>query len=290
MLMQQILSGFLASGIYALFAVGFTLIFGVMGVLNMAHADFATVAALTAIAAVGAGFGPIPAIAVMLLVTAAIALLAERAAMRPARRFKGEAAVEMPLIATIGAGMIIQNGAALMFGNKALVFPWRAQAFVKLGGYFFSQGLVYSMAVACVLLVMLEILVNRSNFGRQIRAVALNPVAARIMGIDVNRTITITVVITSLLAATAGCLAGMSYGLVSPLMGIPYAIKGLVAMIVGGVGSLRGAMLGAILIGVSEAIAVTYFGSQARDVSVFVVLIFVLSVRPGGLAPVQPTR
>lgn len=114
--------------------------------------------------------------------------------------------------------------------------------------------------------------------------------AARIMGIDVNRVIVMTVFITALLAATAGCLVGISYGLVSSLMGIPYAIKGLVAMIVGGVGSLRGAMLGAVLIGVSEAVAVTYLGSQARDVSVFLVLILVLSVRPGGLVPVPQTR
>ena len=290
MLTQQILSGFLASGVYALFAVGFTMIFGVMGVLNMAHADFATVAALTIIMVVGAGLGPVPAIVITLLVTGAVAVLVERVAMRPARRFKGDAAIEMPLIATIGAGMIIQNGAALMFGNKALVFPWRAQSFIKVGGYFVSQGLVYSMVVACALLVALEVLVHRTDFGRQIRAVALNPMAARVMGIDVNRVIVITVFITSMLAATAGCLAGISYGLVSPLMGIPYAIKGLVAMIVGGVGSLRGAVLGAMLIGVSEAVAVTYLGSQARDVSVFVVLILVLSMRPGGLVPTAQMR
>ncbi|MFZ2157093.1 MAG: branched-chain amino acid ABC transporter permease, partial [Bradyrhizobium sp.] len=104
MLIQQILSGILASGIYALFAVGFTIIFGIMGVLNMAHADLATVAALTLILCVGAGLGAALAFPIALVITVVVALAIERAAMRPGRRFKGDAAIEMPLIATIGAG------------------------------------------------------------------------------------------------------------------------------------------------------------------------------------------
>lgn len=283
MIAQQILNGFLASGTYALFAVGFTMIFGIMGVLNMAHADLAMVAALAIVWAVSAGFSPIPAVLIAVVATVVMALVVERVAMRPGRRFKGEAAIEMPLIGTIGAGMVLQNVAALLFGNKIIFFPWQLPAFVNIGGFLVSQGLLISAAVAIVLLVLLEILVDRTSIGRQIRAVAQNPTAAKIMGINTDLVIVSTVALTALIAGIAGGLVGLSYGFVSPLMGISYAIKGLVAMIIGGVGSLRGAVLGAVMIGIIEALAVTWFGSQMKDVAVFAVLLAVLAVRPSGL-------
>jgi branched-chain amino acid transport system permease protein len=203
--------------------------------------------------------------------------------MRPGRRFKGDAGTEMPLIATIGAGMILQNGAALLFGNKATAFPIQLWSIVKVGGIFMTEGLIVSLFVALVLLVALELLVGYTDFGRQIRAVAQNRDAAQIMGIDANRVIVLTVAMSTLLAGVAGILVGLSYGVVSPLMGIPYAIKGLVAMIVGGVGSLRGAVLGAVLIGVAEALSTTWIGSASRDVSVFLILLLALLLRPKGI-------
>jgi branched-chain amino acid transport system permease protein len=290
MLSQQILNGLLASGVYALFAVGFTMIFGIMGVLNMAHTDFAMAAALAIVWAVSAGAAPLPAVMIAVSVTLGLALIVERFAMRPGRRFKGEAAIEMPLIATIGAGMVLQNGAALLFGNKVIFFPWQLPGFMNVGGFLVSQGLLISAVAAVILLVLLELLVARTSFGRQVRAVAHNPNAAKIMGINTNRVIVTTVALTAALAGIAGALVGLSYGFVAPLMGIPYAIKGLVAMIIGGVGSLRGAALGAVLIGVVEAVAVTYFGSQTKDFAVFAVLLAVLVIRPGGLVATPGAR
>ena len=290
MLTQQLLNGVLSSGIYALYAVGFTMIFGIMGVLNMAHADFGTVAAFAVIWTVSAGLAPVEAVLAASVVTLLVALLVERLAMRPGRRFKGDAAIEMPLIGTIGAGMILQNAAALIFGNKAIVFSFNMRAFLRVGGYLVSKGLIVSLIVSAVLLALLEFLVNRTGFGRQIRAVAQNRNAAEIMGINSERVILITFAITAALAGIAGCLVGLSYGLVSPYMAVSYAIKGLVAMIVGGVGSLPGAVLGALLIGVVEAITVSQFGSQMRDVGVFVVLMAVLAVRPSGLLRVAASR
>lgn len=283
MLTQQLINGVLASGIYALFAVGFTMIFGIMGVLNMAHADFGMVAAVAVIWAVSAGIAPIEAVLLAAVVMLAIALLTERIALRPGRRYSGDAAIEMPLIASIGAGMILQNAAAVIFGNKAIVFPLRLRGFFSVGGYLVSQGLAVSLAVSAVLLLLLEVLVSYTGFGRQIRAVAQNRNAAEIMGINSERVILLTFIITALLAGIAGCLVGMSYGLVAPYMAIPYAIKGLVAMIVGGVGSLPGAVLGALMIGVAEALTVNLLGSQMRDVGVFLVLMLVLALRPNGL-------
>lgn len=283
MLVQQICNGILASGIYALYAVGFTMIFGIMGVLNMTYADFGMVAAFAVVWAVSAGLGWPGAAVVSVLVLLLGALFLERFAMRPGRRFKGDAATEMPLIATIGAGMMLQNGAALLFGNKATAFPIQLWSFVKIGGIFMTQGLIVSLVVALVLLVALELLVEYSDFGRQVRAVAQNRDAARIMGIDADRVIVLTVAMSTLLAGVAGILVGISYGVVSPLMGIPYAIKGLVAMIVGGVGSLRGAVFGAVLIGVVEALSTTWIGSASRDVSVFLILLLTLLLRPKGI-------
>jgi branched-subunit amino acid ABC-type transport system permease component len=132
--------------------------------------------------------------------------------------------------------------------------------------------------------------VTHTGFGRQIRAVAQNRNAAEIMGINSERVILLTFSITAALAGIAGCLAGLSYGLVSPYMAVSYAIKGLVAMIVGGVGSLPGAVLGALLIGIVEALTVSLLGSQMRDVGVFVVLMAVLAVRPHGLLRVAASR
>lgn len=290
MLAQQVLNGVLSSGVYALYAVGFTMIFGIMGVLNMAHADFGTVAAFAIIWAVGAGLAPWEAVVAACSITLIAALLVERLAMRPGRRFKGDAAIEMPLIGTIGAGMILQNAAALIFGNKAILFPYSLRAFIRIGGFVVSKGLIVSLTVSAVLLALLEILVTRTGFGRQIRAVAQNRNAAEIMGINSERVILLTFSITAALAGIAGCLAGLSYGLVSPYMAVSYAIKGLVAMIVGGVGSLPGAVLGALLIGIVEALTVSLLGSQMRDVGVFVVLMAVLAVRPHGLLRVAASR
>lgn len=287
MLLQQILNKLLGSGIYALYAVGFTVIFGIMGVLNMAHADVGMAAAMAVVWAVMMGLGPIEAVALSLAVTALIAVVIERCAIRPAQRFKSDAAIEMPLIATIGIGMILENLAALLLGNRGLPFPFQRSAFLNIGGFLLSEGLLISAGIAFVLLLALELLVTRTGFGRQVRAVAQNRNAARIMGIDPEFTVLITVILTSGLAGIAGCLAGVSYGIVAPYMGIPYAIKGLVAMIVGGIGSLRGAVLGAMLIGVVEAVAVTYFGSQSRDVWVFVILMIVLALKPTGLVKAQ---
>lgn len=283
MLVQQLLNGVLASGIYALFAVGFTMIFGIMGVLNMAQADFAMVAALAIVGAMALGSPVAVAAAAAALAVAVIALALERLVIRPSRRFGGEAAIELPLIGTVGAGLVLQNVAALVFGNKALVFPFQLREYVRIGGYFVSKGLLVSGCTALVLLVALEYLVGRTDFGRQVRAVAQNPNAAKIMGINTNLVVVVTTAMTAALAGIGGVLAGLSYGLVAPLMGVTYGLKGLVAMIVGGVGSLRGAALGALMIGLAEAGAVTYWGSQLRDFSVFVVLLVVLVIRPHGL-------
>ena len=285
MLLQQLVNGILVSGIYALFAVGFAIIFGMMGVLNMAHADFAMVAAFAMVWAVGAGLNPVAGIAVSIVVTVVVALSVERIVIRPSRRFGGDAGVELPLIATLGCGLMLQNVVALLFGNKAMVFPASLRAYWRVGGLLVSQSLLISFGVALTLIAMLELLVRRSDLGRQMRAVAQNRAAAEIMGINATAIVVLSMALTSALAGVAGLLVGYSYGLVSPFLGLTYAIKGLIAMIIGGVGSITGAALGALVIGLIEAVTVALFGSQLRDLGVFLVLLAVLLFRPSGLLP-----
>lgn len=285
MLLQQLINGVLASGIYALFAVGFAIVFGIMGVLNMAHADFAMVAAFAVVWLAGAGLGPIWGTAGAILVTIVLALLMERIAIRPARRVGGDAGVELPLIATLGCGLMLQNGTALIFGNKAMAFPMSLRGYLRIGDIRVSEGLLVSGCVGLALVVALELLVRRGDFGRQMRAVAQNRNAAEIMGIDATLIIVLSVALTAGLAGVAGLLVGLSYGLISPFLGLGYTIKGLIAMIIGGVGSVTGAALGALVIGLTEAVTVALWGSQLRDLSVFVVLLAVLILRPGGLLP-----
>lgn len=285
MLLQQVVNGVLASGIYALFAVGFAIVFGVMGVLNMAHADFAMVAAFAVVWSISAGLNTVAGVAVSLVITVVVALIIERFAIRPARRFGGDAGAELPLIATLGCGLMLQNVVALLFGNKAMVFPVSLRAYLRVGGLLVSEGLLISFGVALVLIAVLEVLVRRSDFGRQMRAVAQNRNAAEIMGINATAVVVLSMALTAALAGVAGLLVGFSYGLVSPFLGLTYSIKGLIAMIIGGVGSVTGAALGALVIGLTEAATVALWGSQLRDLSVFLVLLAVLLLRPSGLLP-----
>lgn len=290
MLAQQFVNGILTSGIYALFAVGFAMVFGILGVLNMAHADFAMVAALCLVFAVGAGLDPVASIGLAILGTIVISIIVERVAIRPSRRAGGDGSIEMPLIATIGVSMVLENTAALVFGNRPTLFPFRLRGYFNVDGVLVSKSLLVSALVAALLLAALEFVVGRTDFGRQIRAVAQNRNSARIMGINADRIIVAVIVITATLSGIAGGLVGMSYGFVSPFMAVPYAIKGLIAMIIGGVGSLRGAVLGALLLGAIKSLSVLYLGSELRDVAVFVVLMTVLLLRPEGLVRVARTR
>ena len=154
--------------------------------------------------------------------------------------------MELPLIATLGCGLILQNVVALLFGSKAMVFPAGLRAYLRIGGALVPEGLLISFGVALALIAGLELLVRRSGFGRQMRAAAQNRNAAEIRGINATSVVVLSMALTAALAAVAGLLVGFSYGLVSPFLGLTYAIKGLIAMIIGGVGSITGAALGTL--------------------------------------------
>jgi branched-chain amino acid transport system permease protein len=281
LVLQQAANGLLVGGSYALVAIGFTLIFGVAGILNLAHADIFMVGAYAGAVALafvpgGTAVAIVAAVCGSMLAGAAV----ERFALRPVRG----GAFLAPLITSIGASMILQNLAVRIFGARSLPFAVGFQpGFVRIGDIQVSTIQLVMFVVALVLMVGVRLLVSRTAFGRAIRATAEDGEVARLLGIDVNRVILLTIMLGSALAGVAGVTIGASYNTVSPFMGVTFGLKGLVVMIVGGVGSITGAVVGGLLLGVIEALAVGFISSAYRDAVAFGLVLVILLVRPRGL-------
>lgn len=281
LLLQQTANGLMVGAVYALIALGFTLVFGVAGVVNMAHPDLFMIGGVAAwVVSVPLHLPFLLAIVLGSAVAALVGIVVERVAIRPVA--SGE--VLAPLITTIGASIFIENATSNIFGSQALFFP----SFLPTNPVFVGPVrvtelkvivLIASLAMAAGLLV----LINRSRLGRAIRATAENPEVAQILGVDVQLVTVATVAIASALGGAGGALVGQLYNGVYPLMGLDYGIKGLVVMIVGGVGSIEGAVLVGLSLGVMESLTATLWSSAYRDAIAFVLLILFLLFRPSGL-------
>ncbi|SOC55113.1 branched-chain amino acid ABC transporter permease [Ornithinimicrobium cerasi] len=282
--MQQLLNGVFLGSIYALFAIGFTLVFGILDRLNLAHPAVFAAAAFIGIELVTVGGVSIwLAIPLVAGIGALLGLVIERVAFRPLRgrpdaHFAG-------LISSIGlAGMII---ALLLwrYGPDTRRFP--ADAFpattFEVAGARVTLLQVAILAISILLMVGLTWLVARSRLGRAMRAVAENPRAATVLGIDVDRVTATTFALSSALGAVAGALFAMNVNSAQLGMGAAIELKGLAVIIVGGMGSLPGALVGGLLLGLAEVFAVQYIGSSWRDLVAFGMLFLLLVVRPQGL-------
>ena len=289
--LQQLLNGITWGGIYALIALGYTMVYGVLKLINFAHGDVYMVGAMTGYyLAHAAGFAAHPSLyglAVTLLVSMAVcgALGAtiERVAYRPLRlRGAGRLA---PLITAIGVSLLLENTGQLVFGADPKFFPALVESreLVSLGGISLSNVQAVVLATALALMAGLEFVVMRTRFGRAIRAVSFDAPAAALMGVPVDRVILGTFVLGSALAAAAGILVGLSNPKIDPLMGIMPGIKAFVAAVLGGIGNIPGAMAGGLLLGVIETLVAGYLSSTYRDAIAFVVLIAILLLRPTGL-------
>jgi branched-chain amino acid transport system permease protein len=282
--MQQLLNGIFLGSIYALFAIGFTLVFGVLDRLNLAHSAVFSAAAFVGIELVTRGELSIwIAIPIVLVVGAVLGLIIERVAFRPLKdrhdaHFAG-------LISSIALGAMFLALLQARYGPDTRRFPPDAfpQTRFEVGGVVVSLLQVVIVAVSLALMVGLALLVSRSRLGRGMRTVAENPHAARLLGIDVDRVTAITFAISSALGAVAGVLFALNVNSAQISMGFNIELKGLAVIIVGGMGSLPGAMLGGLLVGLAEVFAVTYVGSSWRDVVAFGLLFAILLVRPQGL-------
>lgn len=283
--MQQLLNGLFLGSIYALFAIGFTLVFGILDRLNLAHPAAFAASAFVGIWLTESFDLPIGVVLLLVFAFGAImGLLIERIAFRPLRdrpdaHFAG-------LISSIAmAGMIIALLQAV-FGPNTRRFPVGTvtDASIDFGGGVTASVLqIVIVAVSLGLMIGLTILVSRSALGRSMRAVAENPGAARVLGVNVDRVTSLTFAISTALGAVAGVLFALSVNSAQLGMGGAIELKGLAVIIVGGMGSLPGALVGGLILGIAEVFAIQYVGSSWRDLIAFALLFVILLVRPQGL-------
>jgi branched-chain amino acid transport system permease protein len=285
--LQQLVNGLSLGSIYALIALGYTMVYGVLRLINFAHGDVYMVGAYAGYylsrRLQGAEPSLLSALLVMLgsmLACAALGILIERLAYRPVRR---EARLTL-LITAIGVSLFIENVAQLLFGADPKFFPSLApHARYVVAGVRLTSEQITVIVVSVLLMVFLRFFIMKTRTGKAMRAVSFSLDAARLMGISTDWIISVTFALGSALAAAAGVLIGMQIPKIDPQMGIIYGLKAFVAAVLGGIGSVPGAVLGGLLIGTSEVMVVGYLSAGYRDAIAFAILILVLLLRPQGL-------
>jgi branched-chain amino acid transport system permease protein len=283
-LAQQLLNGLFLGAVYALFAVGYTLVFGVLDILNLAHAAIFTAAAFAAFSLAGMSL-PLPAAFVVAAVMAGVmGILLDRVAFAPLRA--RNAGTLVPLISSIGVAIII--GAVLrgIYGVDERHFTTggldTAPA-IHAGPVTFTTVELTIFVAAIVLMIGLSWVLRATTLGRRIRAVAEDRVAAALLGVDLERTIAATFFIASSLGGAAGVLTALRYNSVTLDMGGPIELKGLAVIILGGMGSVTGAVIGGFILGAVETLAIAYGLSAWRDAILFGVMFLLLVLRPTGI-------
>ncbi|HKG47035.1 MAG TPA: branched-chain amino acid ABC transporter permease [Pyrinomonadaceae bacterium] len=309
--LQQLINGISLGAIYSLIALGYTMVYGVLKLINFAHGDVYMVGAFmgfylaNGLGARGAqmlGMGAdsfvargllgggtlepslITALVVMLLamaICAAIGVVIERFAYRPVRKYSRLTA----LITAIGVSLLLENGGQVVFGAEPKFFPelFRKRNIDLVGGASINSADIVVLIIALALMIALQLIVYRTKTGRAMRAVSFNLQSAKLMGINTDRIIAFTFALGSALAAAAGVLVAIRIPRIDPLMGILVGLKAFVAAVLGGIGNIPGAMLGGLLIGITETMVVGYLSPTYKDAVAFAILILILLFRPSGL-------
>lgn len=280
-LIQTLISGLSLGSIYALIALGYTMVYGIAKMLNFAHGDIIMVGAYAVITAVFTmGLPPFIAILISIALCALLGIVIEFLAYRPLRQAQPLAV----LITAIGVSYLLQNLALLIYGSEQKAFQTIvALPTVHIGGVYIDGITLATLVVTAVIMVALSLFINKTRMGKAMRAVSEDKEAAELMGISVNRTITVTFAIGSALAGVAAIFYGAAYTYIRPTTGAMPGIKAFTAAVFGGIGSIPGAMLGGILLGVIEQLSKTYISTLWADAIVFGVLVVVLVVKPTGL-------
>jgi len=295
--LQQLINGLVLGSIYALIALGYTMVYGILELINFAHGEVTMMGAMVCLAImqallVGAGAPPGVALALGLagaiVVCMALGFTIERVAYRPLRRAPRLAA----LITAIGVSIVLQNVAMLVWGKRYISFPPVIElARYDIAGAHITNLQIAIVALAVLLMAALLLLVHRTRLGRAMRATAQSPDLAALMGINPNAIVSVTFVIGAALAAVAGVMVSAYYGIAHYYMGFLLGLKAFTAAVLGGIGNIAGAVLGGLLLGVIESLGAGYIGdltfgflgSHYQDVFAFFVLILVLVFRPSGL-------
>jgi branched-chain amino acid transport system permease protein len=282
--LQQVINGLQLGFVYALIALGYTMVYGIVRLINFAHGDVFMVGAYFGFYAITRAMLPLPlALLVAMAGCAVLGVAIERIAYKPLRQAPRIAA----LITAIGVSIFLEYFTSLRFvfgpNYQAYPRPFVVRSYDLGGGVTVSTIQIVVFAVATGLLILLQLFVKRTKTGMAMRAVSFDKDTARLMGINVDLIISITFAIGSALAAAGGVLYGIAYPQINPFMGIMPGLKAFVAAVLGGIGIIPGAMIGALIMGLVEVLSAAFVSSTLRDAFAFGILILVLLVKPGGI-------
>ena len=281
-LVQQIINGISLGSIYALIALGYTMVYGIVKLINFAHGDIFMIGSFIGFYSITIlNLGLFPALILSMVFCAIFGVLIERIAYKPLRNATRIAA----LITAIGVSLFIENGFIYIRGAQPVAYPGDVLPIKNIEwlGLTISSQSLSILGISIALMIILQLIVHKTKTGKAMRAVSLDYDAARLMGINVNNTISATFAIGSALAGAAGVIFGLYYIKIEPLMGIIPGLKAFIAAVLGGIGLIPGAMVGGLLLGVIESLVSAAGFSLWRDGVAFIVLILILIFRPSGL-------
>lgn len=284
MFLEQLINGITLGSIYAIVALGYTLVFGVLNIINMSHGEIFMFGAFMGVLVTQTLQLPLwVAFLVAIVVTGIMGYFLERFALRPLRGKQGVSHLA-PLISTIGVSIFLENLAHHLFG--AGNHPFRtslSEMSIKVGSITIYVVQIVIFVIAVILMVGLSYWLSKTKAGKALRASAENLNAASLLGVNTKKMITFTVILASAMGGVAGILVGMAFNSVTPQMGLSMGLKGLAIIILGGMGSVKGAMVGGLILGLSETFIVAFGDSGYRDAIAFIAIIIILLIRPQGI-------
>jgi branched-chain amino acid transport system permease protein len=282
-LLQQLVNGVSLGSIYALIALGYTMVYGIINLINFAHGEIYMIGAYVGFALttfLHLGFWP--SLIISMAACSILGVVVERVAYKPIRKSTRIAA----LITAISVSLFLQYGMMYFVKAETRTFPdVLAKTNINLfnGGVVLDSRNLYILMITIVLMILLQFVIHRTKVGKAMRAVSLDSEAAQLMGVDVNKTISYTFAIGSALAGAAGVLVGVYYNTINPLMGAGPGLKAFVAAVIGGIGIIPGAVFGGFFLGMTETMVSAYGGSLFKDAVAFAILILILLIKPSGL-------
>lgn len=277
---MQLINGLNIGSIYALIALGYTMVYGIAKLINFAHGDIIMVGAYLSLVLLQTGMHWVLAVCGGIVLCGLLGFLMEKIAYKPLRN----ASRISLLITAIGMSYLLENAFQMIFSSTPKPYPSFIQLpAITLGGIKISSNYYMTFFVSVILMIILHLFVQKTNMGKAMRAVSEDSDAAKLMGINVDQTISFTFVIGSCLAAVAGILYSNCYPIISPTMGSLPGIKAFIAAVLGGIGSIPGAVLGGFILGMIETVVKAYISSQLADTIVFGVLIIMLIFKPAGI-------
>lgn len=281
MVLQQLINGLMLGSMYSLIAIGYTLVFGLLNLLNLAHGDVFMFGGFIALFVVTSAGLPLWAAFILSMVgTGILGLLVERICFRP---LKGQFHMA-PVLSTLAFGIILVDVTRHIWGTEPVQLSTGVELLsIRIGDLLISAIQIVILVVAVGLMLLLDFLIRSTKLGAAMRAVAEQPTVARLLGIDVQRTIVLAFAISSALAGAAGILWALKLGMADPNVGFSLGLKSLAVMVIGGLGNVRGAMIGGLIVGMTEVLTSAYASAILANLVVWLILVLVLLLRPSGL-------